>query len=98
MLSFRLPMTSWAPASSSLTKRGISSKSYVRSASGSCERRERTRRMKGSAGAGRYREAAMSAQYDTLIVGAGYAGSIMAERLTSQLGQKGLVVDRREPI
>ena len=29
----RLPMTSSAPASSSWTKRGISSKSYVRSAS-----------------------------------------------------------------
>jgi UDP-galactopyranose mutase len=36
--------------------------------------------------------------YDTLIVGAGYAGSIMAERLTSQLGQRVLVIDRRDHI
>jgi UDP-galactopyranose mutase len=40
----------------------------------------------------------MSAQYDTLVVGAGYAGSIMAERLTSQRGQRVLVVDRRDHI
>jgi len=40
----------------------------------------------------------MSAQYDTLVVGAGYAGSIMAERLTSQLGQRVLVVDRRDHV
>jgi UDP-galactopyranose mutase len=40
----------------------------------------------------------MSAQYDTLVVGAGYAGSIMAERLTSQLGQRVLVVDKRDHI
>ena len=40
----------------------------------------------------------MSAHYDTLVVGAGYAGAIMAERLTSQLGQKVLVVDRRDHV
>ncbi len=40
----------------------------------------------------------MSAQYDTLVVGAGYAGSIMAERLASQLGQRVLVVDRRDHV
>ncbi|MEA2492324.1 MAG: UDP-galactopyranose mutase [Thermoleophilaceae bacterium] len=40
----------------------------------------------------------MSGTYDTLIVGAGYAGSIMAERLTSQLGQRVLVIDRRDHI
>ncbi len=40
----------------------------------------------------------MSNSYDTLIVGAGYAGSIMAERLTSQLGQRVLVIDRRDHI
>src|SRR3712207_1703019 len=40
----------------------------------------------------------MTAQYDTLVVGAGYAGSIMAERLPSQLGQRVLVVDRRDHI
>ena len=40
----------------------------------------------------------MGNDYDTLIVGAGYAGSIMAERLATQLGQNVLVVDRREHI
>src|SRR4051794_24822206 len=40
----------------------------------------------------------MSTVYDTLVVGAGYAGSIMAERLASQLGQRVLVVDRRDHI
>src|SRR5919204_411297 len=38
---------------------------------------------------------AMSDRYDTLVVGAGYAGTIMAERLASQLGQQVLVIDRR---
>jgi len=33
--------------------------------------------------------------YDHLIVGAGFAGSVLAERLASQLGQKVLVVDKR---
>lgn len=36
--------------------------------------------------------------YDTLVVGAGFAGSIMAERLTNELGQRVLVVDRRPHI
>ena len=36
--------------------------------------------------------------YDTLVVGAGYAGSIMAERLASRCGQRVLVVDRRDHI
>src|SRR3954462_5624813 len=36
--------------------------------------------------------------YDTLVVGAGYAGSIMAERLASQDGQRVLVIDRRDHI
>jgi UDP-galactopyranose mutase len=36
--------------------------------------------------------------YDTLVVGAGYAGAIMAERLASQLGQRVLVIDRRNHI
>ena len=35
---------------------------------------------------------------DTLVVGAGYAGSIMAERLASQCGQSVLVIDRRDHI
>jgi UDP-galactopyranose mutase len=42
--------------------------------------------------------ASVSDRYDTLIVGAGYAGSIMAERLTSQAGQRVLVIDRRDHI
>jgi UDP-galactopyranose mutase len=33
--------------------------------------------------------------YDTLVVGAGFAGSIMAERLASQCGHRVLVIDRR---
>lgn len=40
----------------------------------------------------------MPAKYDYLIVGAGYAGSVLAERLASQLGRTSLVVDKREHI
>src|SRR3954453_9567241 len=40
----------------------------------------------------------MSDRYDTLVVGAGFAGSVMAERLTNDLGQRVLVVDRRPHI
>jgi UDP-galactopyranose mutase len=40
----------------------------------------------------------MSDRYDTLVVGAGYAGSVMAERLASQRGQRVLVIDRRDHI
>src|SRR3954447_12997795 len=40
----------------------------------------------------------VSDRYDTLVVGAGYAGSIMAERFASQLGQRVLVIDRRDHI
>ncbi len=36
--------------------------------------------------------------YDYLIVGAGYAGSVLAERLASDAGKKVLVVDRRPHI
>jgi UDP-galactopyranose mutase len=36
--------------------------------------------------------------YDVLIVGAGYAGSVMAERLATQLDKRVLVIDRREHI
>jgi UDP-galactopyranose mutase len=36
--------------------------------------------------------------FDTLVVGAGYAGSIMAERLATQCGQSVLVIDRRPHI
>ena len=40
----------------------------------------------------------MGNRYDTLIVGAGYAGAIMAEQLASRAGQRVLVVDRRNHI
>jgi UDP-galactopyranose mutase len=33
--------------------------------------------------------------YDWLVVGAGFAGSVLAERLASQRGDKVLVIDRR---
>jgi UDP-galactopyranose mutase len=36
--------------------------------------------------------------YDWLVVGAGFAGSILAERLATQRGEKVLVIDRREHI
>lgn len=36
--------------------------------------------------------------FDYLIVGAGYAGSVLAERLTTQLGKRVLLVDRREHV
>ena len=36
--------------------------------------------------------------YDYLIVGAGYAGSVLAERLASQAGKRVLVIDRRPHI
>jgi UDP-galactopyranose mutase len=41
---------------------------------------------------------APAAGYDTLIVGAGFAGSVMAERLASQAGQRVLIVDKRPHI
>ena len=40
----------------------------------------------------------MSERFDTLVIGAGFAGSVMAERLASQCGQRVLVVDRRPHI
>src|SRR3954449_3821351 len=40
----------------------------------------------------------MGDRYDILVVGAGYAGAIMAERLASQRGQSVLVIDRRDHI
>jgi UDP-galactopyranose mutase len=41
------------------------------------------------------RPAARSKPYDYLIVGAGFAGSVLAERLASQLGKRVLIVDKR---
>jgi UDP-galactopyranose mutase len=40
----------------------------------------------------------MRERFDTLVVGAGYAGAIMAERLASRCGHSVLVVDRRDHI
>jgi UDP-galactopyranose mutase len=40
----------------------------------------------------------MGQRVDTLVVGAGYAGAIMAERLASVCGQSVLVIDRRDHI
>jgi UDP-galactopyranose mutase len=40
----------------------------------------------------------MSTTYDYLIVGAGFAGSVLAERLASDLGKKVLVCDRRNHV
>jgi UDP-galactopyranose mutase len=39
-----------------------------------------------------------SGGFDTLVVGAGFAGSVLAERLASQAGQRVLVVERRPHI
>src|ERR671915_87475 len=40
----------------------------------------------------------MSDRYDTLVVGAGYAGSVVARELASRCDQRVLVVDRRDHI
>ena len=40
----------------------------------------------------------MSSGYDAVVVGAGFAGSVVAERLASQLGKTVLVIDRRPHI
>lgn len=40
----------------------------------------------------------MPAEFDYLIVGAGFAGAVLAERLSSQLGKSCLVVERRDHI
>ena len=40
----------------------------------------------------------MTAAYDYLVVGAGFAGSVVAERLAAGLGKTVLLCDRREHI
>ena len=40
----------------------------------------------------------MTDSYDALVVGAGFAGSILAERMASQLGHRVLVIDRRDHV
>ena len=37
-------------------------------------------------------------KYDYLIVGAGFAGAVMAERIASQLNKKVLIVEKRNHI
>jgi UDP-galactopyranose mutase len=44
------------------------------------------------------RPTAKKPHYDVLIVGAGFAGSVMAERLAADAGKKVLVIDRRPHI
>jgi UDP-galactopyranose mutase len=44
------------------------------------------------------RPSARAKPFDYLIVGAGFAGSVLAERLTSQLGKRVLLVDKRSHI
>ncbi|WP_411286372.1 UDP-galactopyranose mutase [Phenylobacterium sp.] len=41
------------------------------------------------------RPASRNKPFDYMIVGAGYAGSVLAERLTSQLGKRVLLIDKR---
>ena len=43
-------------------------------------------------------DARSSGRYDYLIVGAGFAGSVLAERLASQHGARVLLIDRRNHI
>ena len=40
----------------------------------------------------------MGVRYDTLVVGAGYAGSILAQQLATRCEQRVLVIDRRDHI
>src|SRR4051794_16262076 len=40
----------------------------------------------------------MADRYDTLVVGAGYAGTIVAEQLATRARQRVLVIDRRDHI
>ena len=49
-------------------------------------------------GAPGVRPATRRQAYDYLIVGAGFAGSVIAERLASQLGKRVLLIDRRPHI
>ena len=40
----------------------------------------------------------MRREYDTLVVGAGFAGAVLAERLAAGRGERVLVIDRRDHI
>lgn len=52
----------------------------------------------GAVAAPAIRPASRSKPFDYLIVGAGFAGSVLAERLTTQLGKRVMLVDRRPHI
>ena len=52
----------------------------------------------GAVAAPAIRPASRNKPFDYMIVGAGFAGSVLAERLTSQLGKRVLVVDKRPHI
>jgi len=52
----------------------------------------------GQVAAPAVRPASRTKPFDYLIVGAGFAGSVLAERLASQLGKRVLVVDKRPHI
>jgi UDP-galactopyranose mutase len=54
-----------------------------------------TRSAPGLALAPAVRPASRAKPYDYLIVGAGFAGSVLAERLATQLGKRVLLIDRR---
>jgi UDP-galactopyranose mutase len=49
-------------------------------------------------GAPAIRPASRNKPFDYMIVGAGFAGSVLAERLTSQLGKRVLLIDKRPHI
>ena len=56
-------------------------------------------RRRAASGAGRRQPPGRAASpIDYLIVGAGFAGSVLAERLASQLGKRVLLIDRRPHI
>ena len=40
----------------------------------------------------------MDSDFDFLIVGAGFSGLVLAERLSTQLGRSSLVVEKRDHI
>lgn len=56
-----------------------------------CERNKR----KISAAVSKPRKTARSGPYDVLVIGAGFAGSVLAERLASAGGKRVLICDRR---
>jgi UDP-galactopyranose mutase len=58
-------------------------------------RRERASAVSSLLPAPAIRAAGRRKPFDYLIVGAGFAGSVLAERLTTQLGKRVLLVDRR---